>query len=199
MNWYKKAQLQGEWWIIDGNVVFADADIGDMSHEAYVIESIKRKYVYDEFDKGEYIEWDEFKKELAREELTERFGEEIAEGLLEKDPKMVEDAYLKKLKEMGMTNEEYMLAEGFGDARQYGMRELGWKRVKGNNIQTQTLTTDDLKDIADGLWEAYNEEVEQNVFNIEVNATNILYEDVPYAAISDRSPSMLGQYAYKYA
>ena len=27
MNWYKKAQ-NGEWWIVDGSALFADADIG---------------------------------------------------------------------------------------------------------------------------------------------------------------------------
>ena len=107
----------------------------------------------------------------------------------------MEDLYLKKLKEMGMTNEEYLIAEGGGDPRQYGMEYLGWKRVAGNNIQTQTLTHDDLKSIANGLADAYQDEVEDNtLFNIEVNGNNRFYQDIPYYLISDGAPSQLEQY-----
>ena len=197
MNWYKRAQLNGEWWIADGNLLFADGDIGDLNHEAYVIDAIKRKYAYDEFDHGEYIDWDAFKLELAKEYFIEQYDETIAEKLLQ-DPKQTEDAYLKKLKEMGMTNEEYSLAEGFGDARDYGMKNLGWKRVKQNNIQTETLTHDDLKDIANGLWEAYDEECNKETFNIEVNSTRTIYDDIPYALISDGDPSALMPYRRGY-
>lgn len=198
MNWYKRAQLRGEWWIIDSQAVFADSDIGDMGHEGYVIDSVKRKYAYDEFDHGDWVDWDGFKIQLAREELTEQYGEEIAEKLINKKDPKVEDAYLKKLKEMGITNDEYAIAEGIGDARAYGMKELGWKRVAGNSIQTQTLTRDDLKDIANGLWEAYDEEVEKSNFNIEVNANGRYYENVPYYLISDGAPSQLESYTSSY-
>jgi hypothetical protein len=198
MNWYKKAQtLSGEWWIIDGQALFADADIGDMNHEAYVVDSIQRKYSYDKFA-GEYVDWDGFKKELAREELTEQYGRKIAEKLLEKDPEKTEDAYLKKLREMGMTDEEYAIAEGIGDAREYGIKNLGWKRVKQNNVQTETLTVDDLRDIANGLWEAYDENCEKETFNIEVNSTSTIFEDVPYQLISNGAPTALQAYRRGY-
>jgi hypothetical protein len=195
MNWYKKAQT-GEWWIIEGSAVFADGDVGEMNHEAYVIESIKRKYVYDEFDKGEYIEWDEFKKELALEAFEEDFGKRPTEQYYQKYKDKMEDLYLKKLKEMGMTNEEYALAEGIGDAREYGLKNLGWKRVKQNNIQTNTLTVDDLKEIANGLWDI-NNDLDENSdieFNIEVDSTGAFYTGVPFKLISDGAPSQLRQY-----
>lgn len=200
MNWYKKAQT-GEWWIIDGSAVFADGDVGDMNHEAYVIESIKRKYAYDEFDKGEYIEWDEFKKELALEAFEEEFGKRPTEQYYQKYKDKMEDLYLKKLKEMGMTDEEYALAEGIGDAREYGLKNLGWKRVKQNNIQTNTLTVDDLKEIANGLYDI-NDALDENSdveFNIEMVSTGAFYTDVPFKLISDGAPSQLRQYQSVYA
>lgn len=206
MNWYKKAQtLQGEWWIADGQVLYADGDIGDMNHEAYVIDSIKRKYAYDEFTNNEWIDWDEFKIALAKEQYEEKYEQNQQnqhimdfETLKKNFPEKIEDMYLAKLKELGMTNEEYRLAEGFGDAREYGLKHLGWKRVKQNNVQTQTLTQDDLKDIANGLWEAYDEECQKETFNIEVNSTRTIYNDVPYQLISDGAPSALMEYRSNY-
>ena len=204
MNWYQKssriyqlAQLRGEWWIIDGNVVFADNDIGDIGHEGYVIDHIKRKYAYDEFDRGEWVDWDEFKKQLSKEAYEEQNGD-IDDAMwdkLYKSSSEYTNLCIAKLKEMGATDIELAIADGYGDAREYGLQELGWKRVKADNIQTQTLTHDDLKDIANGLWDAYQEECETETFNIEVSSTKTIYRDIPYRLISDGSPSQLSDYA----
>jgi hypothetical protein len=193
------SNLRGEWWIIDSQAIFADSDVGEMGHEAHVVDSVQRKYAYDEFA-NEYVDWDGFKKELAMEEFEEQYGKRPTEEYYQKYKNKMEDLYLKKLKEMGITNEEYMIAEGMGDARQYGMEHLGWKRIAGNNIQTQFLTHDDLKNIANGLYDAYDEEIEDGtLFNIEVNSTNVIYRDVPYYLISDGSPSQIQDYGMKYA
>ena len=198
MNWYKKSQV-GEWWIDNyGQVMYADGDVGDMNHESYVIDHVIGKYIYDEFDHGDWKDWEGFKKELAKEELEEQYGEEITNKLLS-DPKQVEDAYLKKLKEMGMTNEEYMIAEQMGDARKYGMEQLGWIRVAGHNIQTFNLTHDDLKRIADGLYDSNdNIDVEDPSFNIEVMSTGIVYSGIPFSIISEGNPSSIGVYKNDY-
>ena len=198
MNWYKKSQVRGEWWLIDGEAVYADGDVGDMNHEAYVVDSIIRNYIYDEFDHGEWLDWDGFKLFLAKEQFEEQFGDMDFEKHKKNFPKKVEEMYLAKLKELGMTNEEYLLAEGFGDAREYGMKHLSWKRVKSNNVQTETLTHDDLQSIANGLWEAYDEECNNETFNIEVNSTRTVYENVPYSLISDGAPSALMAYRSNY-
>jgi len=201
----KTAQLRGEWWIIDGKSVFADSETGEMGHEGYVIDAVRRKYAYDEFDKGEWIDWEAFKRRLAMEAYAEKFGENLPGVEWEKFSKSLikpEQYYLPKLKEMGMTDEEYLIAEEKGDARQYGMEYLGWKRIAGNNIQTQTLTHDDLKFIASGLDDAYGEDIEDNtIFNIEVNGNGRYYQDVPYYLISDEAPSQLEAYntSYQYA
>ena len=200
MNWYKKAQTRGEWWIIDSHANFADSDAGEMGHEGYVIDHVQRKYAYDQFT-NEYVDWDGFKKELALEAFEEEFGQRPNEQYYQKYKDKMEDLYLKKLKEMGITNEEYMIAEGQGDARDYGMKELGWVRVAGNNIQTYTLTSDDLKNIANGLYDI-NDELDENSdvpFNIEVSASGSFYTRVPYKLINDGSPSQIVQYREVYA
>jgi hypothetical protein len=190
----------GEWWIMDGQAVFADADVVEMNHEAYVIDFIKRKYAYNEFDKGEWIDWDGFKKALAMEAFEEEYGKRPTEQYYDKYKDKMEDLYLKKLKEMGMTDEEYALAEGIGDAREYGLKNLGWKRVKQNNVQSQTLTVDDLKDIANGLYDI-NNDLDENSdveFNIEVVSTGAFYTNVPYKLISYGAPSQLREYQNAY-
>ena len=48
MNWYKKAKLQGEWWLVNGNATFADADVGDYNHSEVVIETILAQHDLDE-------------------------------------------------------------------------------------------------------------------------------------------------------
>jgi hypothetical protein len=37
--------LSGEYWIIKGEAVFADVDVNDMSHEAYVIQHLARDFL----------------------------------------------------------------------------------------------------------------------------------------------------------
>jgi hypothetical protein len=179
MNWYKKSQT-GEWWIVDGSAQFADGDVGDMNHETYVIQSVQNKYVYDEFSRGDYIDWDGFKTKLA-EEAKEEYLNEFGVETTEDD----ETLYLKKLNEMGMSTEEYKIAEGMGDARKYGMEKLGWKRVQKNNIETQTLTADDLSDIKRGLYDIEDNLLEETTFNIYVVSTGAYYTDVPFKAIEE--------------
>ena len=41
-NLLKESKFRGEWWFQEGQAVFADGDVGDMNHEAVVIETLKR-------------------------------------------------------------------------------------------------------------------------------------------------------------
>lgn len=96
-------------------------------------------------------------------------------------------------------NEQTLKAKGFDvdeinalldkvDPREYGLVHLGWKRVHGNNVQTQNLTSSDLEDIANGLWDAYESDLENNeniTFNIEVMSSGKFFVRIPYKIISD--------------
>jgi hypothetical protein len=183
------SSLRGEWWIVDGQAIYADGDVGDMNHEAYVIQSIQGMYADEEFNRGEYIDWDGFEKHLLEEGIAGLGDAEYDE----------DEIVYNALKELGMTDEEIKVARGqHGDAREYGLKNLGWKRIKGDNVQTQTLTSGDLSDIARGLWEisessGMDNETEFTV-DIEVYSNGTLFRDVPYSVISEKKPELLYQY-----
>lgn len=175
--WKIARTLRGEWWIIDGQSLFADGDSSDMNHEGYVIQSIQSKYVDDEFNRGDYIDWQGFENTFQNPD--------------------------RALKGLGMTDEEISIARGsHPDAREYGIKKLGWKRVAGNNVETQNLTSKDISDLRSGLGEILEQEAEDEEdveFNIEVRSTNTLFSDVPYSVIEQRNPELLLKYRYQYA
>jgi len=49
MNWYtrylKKQAVQGEWWIDGGSAAYCDGDVGDWTHEGYVLDMVASQYV----------------------------------------------------------------------------------------------------------------------------------------------------------
>jgi len=173
--WKISQSLRGEWWIISGQAVFADGDIGDMNHEMYVIQSVQRQYVDDEFDRMDYIDWEGFEQTFQNPDQA--------------------------LKELGMSDEEIEIARGqHPDAREYGIKNFGWQRVKGNSVETNTLTSEDMGNIASGLGDVLESEGIDGDYNfeIEVRSTNTLYSEVPYSVIEQRRPELLKQYGLKY-
>jgi hypothetical protein len=140
--------INGEYWIYDdGFVQYADGDIGDQSHESLAIQSVQGNIVSNtddpyKYDRLEYIDWDQFIQDIGQE------GEHEDE----------EENVLSWMRENGISDEEYAVASGMMDAREYGMKHLGWKRVQGNNVESWTLTPSDLKAIASGLYEICDQE-----------------------------------------
>jgi hypothetical protein len=188
---FRISEMRGEWWIADGQALYADGDVGDKNHEAYVIEDIMRKYAPEEYDKGEYIDWEEFVKNLLAEKSN------VPSPKRNKGSKNI---LVDALHELGMSDEEINIVNFNGDAREYGIRILGWKRVAGNNVETYTFNQDDLNSISSGLSEAYSDEEDGNItFNIEVRSTNTIFQDVPIDLIDKRDINLLSQYRYKYA
>jgi hypothetical protein len=68
-----------------------------------------------------------------------------------------------------------------------------------NNIQTQTLSQNDLEAILRGLGEAYPDIDEENpeevLFNIEVMATGEYYTDVPLSVLDEKDLLAIHRYA----
>lgn len=194
-NWFLKMMKQsqeGEWWIQDGQAMFADGDIGDMNHEGMVIQNVQGNIVsnsdHPEFDYGEYVDWDGWKQAVAQEKMEEWKAE--GRDLSQVDE---EDALMEVLNELGVSDEEYQVAEGMTDARDYGMEHQGWKRVQGNNIETWTLTASDLRSIAQGLWDILESSgsEENPEFNIYVHSTGKWYNDIPLEAIESENISVI--------
>lgn len=150
---FLEENIRGEYWIDNtGQVHHADGDTGDYNHEGHVINQLQKEIVekYDlKYDNGEFVDWDQFCSDILEEYQA-------------KYPKIQNDSKLmsKALKDLGVSEEEYSVANGIGDARLYGMKYWGWKRVQGNNVESWTLTGRDMKVIADGLDDILSNEGE---------------------------------------
>ena len=190
-----EADLRGEWWIDNhGQAIFADGDVGDMNHEGYIIETLTMELL-EHFDvyvgdiNGNLSDYEEeikhaLKLDEAQSEEYDRDPADYIIKILENDntyptPQQASDAVLTA---WGASR----------DAREYGMRYWGYKRMKDENIQTHTLTTDDLKIISRGIDSAYSDDLyghdgesEEPTFNIEVNTTRKYYRDIPLSVIDE--------------
>ena len=211
MKIYRIAQ-QGEWWIIGNQAIFADSDTGDIGHEAYVIEMVKSEIASDLFYNGDLdYSWDEVKQNIIRNmiqigNLDEDYMIKIyGEDYIDKMPYDT-DIFDSVAIENGVDKLKLDVADKAVDARDYGMKVLGWKRVEGSHVQTQTFTSEDLKSISSGLWDAYESELEYNnemPFTIEVRSTNKTYWHVPYSVIETDNPLEVARFggkgAYQYA
>ncbi len=188
-----EVHISGEWWIIDGSAQYADGDTGDMNHEAYVIDAVRAQYVGDEM---EDVDWEDFEQKLFKDKIRET-NQSFAdnESYYRERLKIIDAA----LKELGMSDEEIKIARGEGDGRLYGAREWGWKRMEGRNIETFTLTSDDLQSIANGIYDAYFDgENEENIANEEfyiyVYSNKKWYHDIPFSVISKGNPMALREF-----
>jgi hypothetical protein len=164
MNWYKEAQVYGEWWITEsGDALFADGDTGDYNHEAYVLESIL----------GGHFDLDD-----------------------PETPDMYEIGNLpsQELLESGLSQEEINVITGFTDAREFAMKNWGWVRVADKYVQSWYITSSTLKNISEGLFEAYGAEAFKSTYVVESLSNGKNYSPVPYSVIDSGNPRNLMQY-----
>lgn len=147
--------IQGEYWIDNhGDIHYADGNVSDYNHEGHVISQLQSeiadKYKNGKYNQGEYVDWD-------------NFCEDILTTYQKKNPQIDDDSQLMQIAmdDLGVSEEEYHIANGQGDARLYGMKYWGWKRVQGNNVETWNLTPQDMKIIAQGLDEILDQSGEE--------------------------------------
>lgn len=203
----------GEWWIDDdGTPQYADGDVGDVNHEAYVrqmlVYQVLSDFGIDGSDSGGYLDQyeDQIKQELIddgalTEEELERWDDDPSSIILSKFDQ------ISDIKDEEQRHWMFFLAYGSntthrGDARDYAMRYMGYKRVvtKGNKawVQTHTLTPRDLVIIYKGLGEMIEEfdDVDDSklVVDVEVRATNKSYYDIPYEVFSGKGLGKMRDY-----
>ena len=175
---YRTYDVRGEYWIDEnGQVMGADGDIGDRNHESYVLESLQREIAW-EFgidDDSEYLDWDEIKSQIIEKILEE--DEEDREEL----EKMLEDGkedevILSKMSDPPQqAAEKLYMADGFGDAREYAIKNWGWKRVVGNDVESWTLTPHDMQMIAQGLGDIDSTLADEAEFTVSTYSDNKWY------------------------
>ena len=99
------------------------------------------------------------------------------------------------LREAGFDEDEIKAVRDRMDPREYGLKHLGWIRVKENNLQVWSLTNESLHNMANGLWDVGGEDnVESEEFCIEVIEPRMVYDGVPYSVISAAVPEGLLPY-----
>lgn len=186
----------GEWWIDDsGTALYADGDVGDMGHEAYVIDTLTRRLLnaMDIDTCDEHVGWisDKENEKLIKAQMKEEEFEGDIEAFIEeaakriwKDPKQCEDALA--------------ICGDSGDARKYGMQYDGWIRVAGHGFECWNITKEVLKRMGDGIYDAGVEDIDpEEIFEIYDHNTKTHYTDVPWRVIDEGDPGALRVYGTK--
>jgi hypothetical protein len=216
---------RGEWWIDStGDTIFADVDIGDSDHEGVVIQSVAHE-ILDHFginvDEPGYITdyEDDIKSNLIDDgRLDEKEIEDWDKSSGSKCPysiiltKLIEDNVYKTPEQ---AQKALKIAYGSSnvDARDYAMEHWRWKIMKTSGgdieIQTWTLTPEDLSIIVRGIWDIMEEDTDdpsdsdndvgEDGFpgprvNVTVQASGKRFSDIPLAVLEKKVPSSLINY-----
>lgn len=210
---YRKITAQfgaghGEWWIDDsGQTMYADIDIGDRGHEAFVIEHAQSMIIPAEYDSYSENPWQDFTHSLASKLLDEAHANKNLKKQIEKyvrnnlesidakeliDQGYIEDYILKRFN----PNKKLMdIAMGRGDVRLFGVKEFGWKRVMNNFVETWFFRPEDCIVIARGLGDiAQDDEDGTTKWTIEVRSANKVYVNIPLMVI-EKGPVAVANYA----
>jgi hypothetical protein len=148
----EEVEIRGEYWVQNGQVDFADGDIGDQNHEGIAIDHVVSKYadevssLADELNLGHealdsgYNGYDSeaVSKLLWRvyETLTVgRDPDDEDEQGEERDPISDEEADSYIMKELRCNADAYQILLGRGDARLYVMKYEGWMAIRSHSIE----------------------------------------------------------------
>lgn len=158
--------LHGEYWFDDsGDAMYADGDVGDMNHEAYVIQ----RCIYDvlgSFDIHDDSEYPSIEKneDVILEIIVDSMNIEDENEKYEKLQELKDDpasAIIDYLKTQNFPNAEetvFIAYDSRGDAREFAIKNWGWSRVHGKHIEVQTLNSETLKNVKRGILNALEQE-----------------------------------------
>lgn len=221
LNALSEEHQRGEWWITeDGNTIYADIDIGETGHEGVIIQHLVHE-ILDHFG----IHEDEPQELSAYEDTIksnlEHEGRFSEEDQAEWESSGPSEVMLKKLIEDKVyptpeqTEDALYIAYGSStrDARDYGMKYMGWKVMKtfGNAIEVQTwhLKPDDLSAIVRGIWDIVedNQDDENDPdntvgddgfqgprINLTIQSQGKRYIDIPLAILEKKMPQKIQPY-----
>ena len=197
------ADLSGEFFLIDGDAVYADGDVGDFNHDMIATDHVRRNVV-DVLDQNFEVDWEGLRSkpfttgESIEDPLT---GQDVpfeeVSNFLENKLAGAPQGREALLKTLGISEEEVGIFKGSGDPRGYGIRSLGWTRIAGNNAEVFGLNRSKLRELANGLWDAGGEDVERMVFNIDDSKTGMFYENVPYQVLASENMNALRDFGRK--
>lgn len=221
LNSLQEGHQKGEWWITDdGGTIFADIDIGDSGHEGviiqYLIREILEHFGIDENEPQELNAYeDTIKSNLEHDGNFSPEDQEVwdsngpSEIMLKK---LIED---KVYSTPEQTEDALYIAYGSSsrDARNYGMKYLGWKIMKtlekSIEIQTWHLKPDDLSAIVRGIWDIVEDDPENEDdpdnkigddgfqgprINLTVQASGKRFSNIPLSILEQKMAQKLQAY-----
>lgn len=204
MNWYqliKFAQVRGEFWLDDSGYAQEASGDGDYNHEGYVMATILGKYDLDWENGGVYLQtsqgleefidsrWQDIVEYAVTQgwinqqqayEATNNPQAELSPGKPYREAIIYEFTPRDAVMMEGGTPEEAEVASVTGDARLFAQKNWGWTRVEGNNLETWDVDHSSLKNIADGLYSAYGDDVDSTKFTLFLHKTKQWYQDLPF-------------------
>lgn len=162
--------ISGEYWFDEsGSTMYADGDIGDMNHEAHVIQQCIGALAseFNIYVDEPYLESDSpLETEIINQIIDELDieDEEQKEAEIEKiknDPASAIIEYLKETNNMTQQDADDLVLTAYGsmkDAREYAIKKWNWARVQGDSIECNKLDSTTLKNIASGINSALSDE-----------------------------------------
>lgn len=178
---YGSKEIRGEYWIQNGNVDFADGDIGDRNHAMIAREHVCHQYSDDIInlanELGISTNFSNHYDSIDIEEL-ERMLSAIEEKLEKKGMnKKAIDQYI--MQNIGCNREAYEILRGGGDERLYAMKYEGWIAVRGMNIELYGYDERKRQQLVHGLGEILDSEgIDESIppeeldFSIDDHKTN---------------------------
>jgi hypothetical protein len=159
----EELKIRGEYWISNGQLQYADGDIGDYNHEYFAIQHIFSEYQseIENLAENHNIEIDNFYGEVNHENLSELLHQ-IHDVLIEKESISEKEAWELIRKELGCNEKALAILLGGGDARLYVMEYENWIAVRSNNVELFGYDLKKQKEIVDGIYDILGEEGEEN-------------------------------------
>lgn len=158
--------LSGEYWFDDsGTAMYADGDIGDMNHEAYVQQSCVSSVLsqFDIHDDSEYPSLENHEDEILETivdsmDIEDEEEKHLKLQELENDPASAIIDYLEKNNFENASDAVFIAYGSSRDAREFAIKNWGWSRVHGKHIEVQTLNSETLRNIKRGIGNALEQE-----------------------------------------
>lgn len=181
--------IQGEYWIMDGQAMGAD---DDFTHESYAIMTAQNEIVENAVS-NDFVDWRKYQNNDFGVDWNQ-FTKDLIEGYKKENPQEAEayedhddEEWLQwAFKELEVDDELLSIANDHGDVRNLAMKRWGWKAMRGNYIQTWTLTSEDLRSISSGIHGVIHDEKDFEV-ELEVVSTKKVF-DVPISVIETGDP-----------
>jgi len=151
--------ITGEYWFDgNGNAQYADGDIGDMNHEAYVIQRCGLEvasYFNLDLNDNDFSSLEDDILSDIRDEVDDSWGE------IENDPADAIIKYLVNFFKIPENKASDLVLTAYGsttDAREYAIKNWNWIRVHRTNIEVNKLNVDTLRNVAKGINDALHQE-----------------------------------------